>query len=179
MFGWLDNLSDGAAIFLGAFTGTIGGLLAILLGALYNGHLNRKRDDRLLRQDAEALAVALREELQVIHRALLQNAEAWQKPGDRFIGADLAHLIKVLPHVLPKLGLLSKEAVATVIAAYSLIEHHGETLLLLGAKAQKLSSGRLVYLLRPADTSRAAQLNENVAKAVQKAVDVLSNQIAD
>ena len=62
MWDWLNNLSDGAATFIGAFTGAIGGLIAILMGALYNARLNRKRDDRLRMQDANVLRIALLED---------------------------------------------------------------------------------------------------------------------
>ena len=39
------------------------GHFALLIGALFNAHLNRKRDDELRKREARALAVALRAEL--------------------------------------------------------------------------------------------------------------------
>jgi hypothetical protein len=44
MWEWLQGLSGGAASFIGSFTGSAIGLIAILSGALFNAHLNRKRD---------------------------------------------------------------------------------------------------------------------------------------
>lgn len=69
---WQDILSlpASAAAFLGALAGAGGGLLAIILGALFNAELNRHRDDRLrAHQDADrardeaVLAMGLRAEL--------------------------------------------------------------------------------------------------------------------
>ena len=52
-----------AAAFLGALVGAGGGLLAIIIGALLNAELNRRRDDRLRREEGRALALALRGEM--------------------------------------------------------------------------------------------------------------------
>jgi len=49
---------------IGAFLGAFFGLGAILIGALFNADLNRRRDERLREQDAQTLAVALHAELQ-------------------------------------------------------------------------------------------------------------------
>ena len=177
-FNWLDGLSSGAATFLGAFTGAFIGLVAILLGALYNAHLNRKRDDRLRKEEATAVAIALREELSIIRTALLENAEKWREaPEDHSIGPDLAHLIRVYPSMLPKLGLLNDTAIAPVITAYSLIEQHAEHLMMLGATPQELPSGRRMYLLPADQNANAATMNENLAEDIQPAIDLLAEQI--
>ena len=55
-----------AAAFLGALAGAGGGLLAIILGALFNAELNRHRDDRLRRKDTAALMKALASEMKAI-----------------------------------------------------------------------------------------------------------------
>jgi hypothetical protein len=173
MWGWLDNLSSGAATFLGALTGAGVGLIAILLGAMYNARLNRKRDDRLRAKDADSLAVALREELQLVHAALLENAKIWKQSANQVsVGPDLAHLIRVFPAVITKLGLLKKEAIAPVIAAYAMIEQHGESLVLLGGQVKQIS-GRRLYIMQPAGASHAAKLNEKLAEDIKKAIDVL------
>jgi hypothetical protein len=44
---WLATLPAGSASFVGTLTGSSFGLLAILIGALFNARLNRSRDDRL------------------------------------------------------------------------------------------------------------------------------------
>jgi hypothetical protein len=59
MWEWIQGLQPGAATFLGALAGSLFGLLAILAGAMFNAHLNRKRDDRLREEEREALSNAL------------------------------------------------------------------------------------------------------------------------
>ncbi len=50
---WQDIIAQpaSAAAFLGALSGAGGGLLAIILGALLNAELNRRRDDQLRDQE--------------------------------------------------------------------------------------------------------------------------------
>jgi hypothetical protein len=55
---------QGEAAFVGALIGSSIGLVALLLGALFNAELNRRRDDRLRREDRRAVATALRAELE-------------------------------------------------------------------------------------------------------------------
>jgi uncharacterized membrane protein (DUF4010 family) len=47
MIEWLQGLQGGAATFVGALTGSAIGFMALVLGALFNAHLNRKRDNDL------------------------------------------------------------------------------------------------------------------------------------
>jgi hypothetical protein len=44
---WIGTLPQGSASFLGTLAGSTLGLFAILAGALFNAHLNRRRDDAL------------------------------------------------------------------------------------------------------------------------------------
>ena len=73
MFEWLQGLSGGAAAFVGSLTGSAIGLVALLLGALFNAYLNRRRDDALRNADARSVAAALRAELITIEEMLLAN----------------------------------------------------------------------------------------------------------
>ncbi len=133
-WGWLANLPQGSASFVGSFTGSAVGLIAILLGALYNAHLNRKRDDRLREEDRIALASTLYAELQGIHRALVENAEHLKKrPPDKDAGFLVPELpMKLLPATLPKMGLLRSDTIRKVMDAYGLAEGYLGQLLLLG-----------------------------------------------
>jgi hypothetical protein len=90
---WLATLPQGSASFVGTLTGSTLGLIALLLGALFNAHLNRRRDDRLRDADRFALASTLHAELLGIHRALVENAQhLTDKPPD-FEGGLVAHTI--------------------------------------------------------------------------------------
>jgi hypothetical protein len=53
---WLEDASQGQATFIGSLIGSSIGLIALLLGALFNAHLNRRRDDRLRREEQRATA---------------------------------------------------------------------------------------------------------------------------
>src|SRR5712672_3531284 len=80
MWEWLSGLSGGAATFIGSLTGSLIGLLALLAGALFNAHLNRRRDDRLRKDETRAIATAIQAELLGIHRTLVDNATDLKKP---------------------------------------------------------------------------------------------------
>jgi hypothetical protein len=99
---WLQTASQGQATFVGTLTGSFFGLLALLLGALFNACLNRKRDDRLRREDQRAVATALRAELEALRRTLKDNAETmsqedYAKPDENVHVPDLAQSIRIMP----------------------------------------------------------------------------------
>jgi hypothetical protein len=75
MWHWLEELSGGAAGFVGSVTGSSLGLVALLIGAMVNAHLNRRRDDRLRRDQTRSFAVALKSELKQLQAVLIQNAD--------------------------------------------------------------------------------------------------------
>jgi len=56
MWEWLEGLKGGAPAFVGAMTGSLLGLVSLVLGALFNAHLNRKRDDQIRRADKASVA---------------------------------------------------------------------------------------------------------------------------
>ena len=115
----------------------------------------------------------------MVHHALLQNAKIWNEArGQISVGPDLAHLIKVFPQVIPKLGLLKDEVVGAVIAAYIMIEQHGESLWMLGAKTQEFSSGRRLFIMPPERADLVARMSTDLAEEVKKAIDILSKETA-
>jgi hypothetical protein len=146
---WLHNTSPGQATFLGS----VFGFLALLGGAWVNAWFNRKRDDRLRREEQRGVATALRTELTGCREVLLRNAgllkkEDYLAPEEHFIMPDLAHAIRIMPHMIPKLGLLEQETIDKVTNAYLALEEYGDRLLLLG--------GRLVGPENPDRVSPAA-----------------------
>ena len=131
-FLWLQGLSPGSASFLGSFAGASVGLFALLIGALFNAHLCRRRDERLRRIEARAAATALRAELSGINQALMQNIaniETQRPPsGGGYYVPDLSQGIRAYPHVLPKIGLFDSETIRLVLVAYAVVEQHCEVL---------------------------------------------------
>ena len=78
----ITSWPESAAMFVGSIAGAGGGLFAILLGALYNAHLNRKRDDHLRDEKARALAKVLATEMEVVREVAEANANGIAKVRD-------------------------------------------------------------------------------------------------
>jgi hypothetical protein len=129
---WIAELPPSSASFVGTLTGSSFGLIALLVGALFNAHLNRRRDDRLRKEDARTVASALRAELSGISETLLQNAESLDQPAGDFVAPDIAHSVRVMPHLLPKFGLLESDVVRELIDVYVSIDQYCEALILRG-----------------------------------------------
>jgi hypothetical protein len=167
---WLSGLSGGAGNFVGAFTGAVIGLIALLLGALFNAHLNRMRDDRLRREDTRALAAALRADLGGVKRTLLENSKSLKTPRGDYYVPDLSHSLRVLPHVLPKLGLLKVETIGLIIDAYILIDQYCEKLLMMGGQLQtQVPPHRRLVIMKEETATRVAALNDVLAGMIDKA----------
>lgn len=174
---WLAKLPQGNASFVGSFTGASVGLIAILLGALFNAHLNRKRDDRLRERDRVAVASTLYAELQGIRDSLLERQQIGNAPpvseGQVLWIPDLT--IKLLPGVLPKLGLLPPETIRSVISAYALVERYLGILVLIGGNLQPTIPGgdRRSVKLHPSKAGFVAKLNQDTESSVEHALDSL------
>jgi hypothetical protein len=133
---WISNLKPGAATFLGALTGSGLGLLAIVIGAMINAALNRRRDMQLRNDERRALATALRAELGELARqfengiADIETKKVAQ--GGGFLAPDLTKSIKLFPELTDKLGLLDVETITMVVQGYQTVEHFKNKLLMLG-----------------------------------------------
>ena len=174
MWDWLEGLSGGAANFAGSFTGASVGLVAILIGALVNAHLNRRRDDRLLGADRAATAAALRAELLKVQRMLIGNAEKLEKIDTAdFRGSDLNRVVRLLPHMLPKLGLFDATTIQAVVGAYGLIEEHTERIIYMGGTAHAIHADRYVVQIPSQRASAVATMNRNFAEKLNGAIDLL------
>jgi hypothetical protein len=202
MWNWLGNLSQGQASFLGSLVGAFVGLFALLLGALFNAHLTRKRDDRLRAEERRSVATALRAELAKCRDALLRNSEKLREPTTGFfLVADLAHAIQIWPHMIPKLGLFDQETIARVTDAYLAVEQYCDMLLLSGgrlidpkrlihpesiaiseageaseAEKTRSTNGRLISL--SADKApRVIQIHSAVSEAIESAIVQLDTSL--
>jgi hypothetical protein len=135
---WLSSLSQGQATFLG----WVVGFFTLVCGALFNAWLNRRRDDRLRQEDRCAVATALKAELEGIRRILCENTEDLKKerPGMHIVVQDLAHLVRIMPNIIDKLGLLDTETIQSVVNAHIVLEQYYERF----AHAGWPSSGGLV-----------------------------------
>jgi hypothetical protein len=145
---WFATLPPSNASFLGTLTGSTLGLIALLIGALFNAHLNRKRDDRLRRDDARSVISALKAELSGISETLQRNADSLDNPEGGFVAPDIAHSVRVMPYLLPKLGLLDVETTREVIGIYVSIDQYCEALMMGGGTiaANNRSDRRLIAM---------------------------------
>jgi hypothetical protein len=114
----LHDTTPGQATFLGS----VFGFLALLCGAWANASFNRRRDDRLRKEDQRAVVTALRAELKVLRLALNDHAETLKKvqPDEGFLTPDLSNLVRIMPEMISKLGLLDQETIQSVMDAYGL-----------------------------------------------------------
>jgi hypothetical protein len=174
---WLAMLPQGSASFVGTLIGSALGLIALLVGALFNAHLNRRRDDRLRGEDRVAIASTLYAELLGIHRLLIENAQYLvDKPPDPDGGFTIqAPSVKILPEVLSKIGLLRPDTIRKVMDAYVLTEEYLDRLILAGGELQSnMPKGRQLVLMRAAHTEVVIEYNRMRATVVKEAIDALA-----
>lgn len=74
MWQWLSQLQGAQSSLVGSFAGFVFGAFALILGALINFSLNRKRDSLLRADEAKAVAVALYSEIILMRAALARVA---------------------------------------------------------------------------------------------------------
>src|SRR5436190_7878115 len=176
---WLQTASQGQATFVGALTGSFFGLLALLLGALANAGLNRGRDNRLRKENQRAVASAVRAEFEALRRTLKDNTETmrqkdYAKPDEVVNVPDLGQSIRVMPAVIPNLGLLDGKTIGVVLAAYAMAEEYSAKLLLLGGRAGVSPDNFRRYVVLPSNrVTQVAQLNDVTAGVIQEAPDQL------
>jgi hypothetical protein len=177
-FLWLQGLSPGSASFLGSFAGASVGLFALLIGALFNAHLCRRRDERLRRIEARAAATALRAELSGINQALMQNianTETQRPPsGGGYYVPDLSQGIRAYPHVLPKIGLFDSETIRLVLVAYAVVEQHCEVLAAWGGtQAANAPIGRRAIYMPAQYVEHLGTIDRKTSEYVQSAITKL------
>jgi hypothetical protein len=179
MWAWLQGLSGGAATFVGSLTGSAIGLIALLIGALFNAHLNRQRDDDLRRHDTRGLAAALHAELSGSWRSLTENAEdlRTKQPHD-FVVPDLAQGIRVLPAMLPRLGLLDADTIRAVIDAHLVIEQYVGHLTMQGGIISEQSPTRRLIALKKETIDRIILINGGTADTIQLALNSLAKYLS-
>jgi hypothetical protein len=174
---WLAHLPSGSASFLGSLTGSGIGLIALLIGAFENASLNRQRDDRLREEERLGLASTLYAELKGIHRALIENAEHLEThppdPDEGFAVPEPS--MKLLPDVLPRIGLLRAETIRKVMDAYILTEQYLQGLILAGGTLQpNMPKERDMVSMRAQRTQFVIEFNRTRAGVVQEAINALA-----
>ncbi|GEC34047.1 hypothetical protein [Sinorhizobium fredii] len=75
MWQWLSQLEGAQASFVGTLTGSVFGIVALIIGALFNFRLNRQRDALLRAEEADAVSAALYGEIVLIRTELARTAK--------------------------------------------------------------------------------------------------------
>jgi hypothetical protein len=171
---WFATLPPNGGSFLGSLTGSGLGLIALLLGALFNAHLNRRRDDRLRKEDARAAVSALAAELAGIKQTLIRNADSLDKPDGDFVVPDIAHSVRIMPTLLPKFGLLDVELAREVIDVYVSLDQYCEALMLAGGHigANNRADRRLIGM-PVTRASFVAEVNRDLVRMITNVLDRL------
>ena len=174
---WLQTASQGQASFVGTLMGSFFGLTALLLGALFNACLNRKRDDRLRTEEQRAVGTALKAELEGLHRTLNDatatiSQDGYLQPDEQAQVPDLAQSIRVMPEVVLKLGLLDETTISAVLDAYGRVNEYSAKLVLLGGRPGVSPDPSFMrYVALPPDRLvPLARLNIVTAEVIQKAI---------
>lgn len=179
MIEWLEGLKGGAPAVIGAFTGSAIGLIALMLGALFNAHLNRRRDDELRRIETKSVAAAIRGELQSIEDILTYNAkqllEDPPKAADSLFLPDLSHSVRMFPELAGTVGLLSDPVIIMeVIQAYIVIDQYCENCLMMGGELGKQMPNHRRVIVMPSNRAKSvAAMNTTIAERVGKAMRLL------
>jgi hypothetical protein len=109
------------------------GLVAILLGALYNARLMRRRDDMIMNDEAKAIAAAIGAEMGVYAEMLCSLfAQAHVSPGPGRSEAVVRSLrapdLMVWPELAGKVGLLGADLSGQTVRCWMLLSMHARML---------------------------------------------------
>lgn len=147
---WLGAQKPEVASFFGNVAGSFLGLLAILIGALFNAYLNRRRDDRLRLEEKRGVATALVAELSAKSVSLRENVKTIDKFGkdDTGFSPDISQHIEIWNELAGKITHFNKETIIAIIGAYTMIGEYGERLSILDARIyEKAPPGRRIFVL--------------------------------
>ena len=142
--------------------GSVMGFVALILGALFNYHLNRKRDERLRREEIISIASALYGEIIILRRSVARMANA---VGARYIRyghlddeAIDRHFIEqfalptpeLYPALASKVGMLQSQLAFEVVLFYSRVKEAETWLPRLQDDEDRPYSYGVKYVLDPA-----------------------------
>lgn len=179
IWSWLATLAPAQATIVGTAIGAGIGFITLIAGALFNAWLNRRRDQAKLDDEALIIAAALKADLTSVANSMRENAELAKGTDSDIYVRNPSHSLRVIPHILDKIGLLDLETITSVIGAYTLIDQYMESVLMLGGipSAHTLSN-RLVVLLSGSKNKHLAALNEATVEKIMEAIDSLEPTLA-
>lgn len=144
--------------------GALFGLVVIIVGAMYNARLNRKRDALLRSQEAIAVASALYGEIVIIRQAVARMANAVgrrfidhgvgarrDEPFDRdFIEDITLPPLRLYPLLAEKVGILPSNIALEIVRFYARVEETQRWLPKLQEDEKRSYTYSTTYVLDPA-----------------------------
>jgi hypothetical protein len=180
---WIEGLKGGAPTVVGAIIGSLLGFITLVLGALFNAHLNRKRDDNLRKVETRGVAAAIRAELASLEDILTYNANRLLKEpptaSESFFLPDLSHSVRMFPALTDKLVLLNDDAVIReIIQTYIVVDQYCENCLMMDGELGKgMPSHRRIILMPSMRAQAVAAMNNTIAKNVREAISGLDKYL--
>jgi hypothetical protein len=90
---------------------------------------------------------------------------------------DFAHSLRIMPHMIPKLGLFDQETIERVAEAHRVIERHGEGLFLLGGRLDERVPDRRLVSLSADKAPAVIAMNSAVSEVLDKAIAQLDSSL--
>ena len=129
MWQWLSQLEGAQSGLVGSFAGFVFGITALILGALFNFRLNRRRDALLQAEEADAVAAALFGEIILIRKELARTANlvARREMANGSFDKHFLELIRLQDPLLykalaNKLGLLDPAIILAITHFHANVE---------------------------------------------------------
>lgn len=174
LLGWLQTQPPSIGSFLGSLTGAGIGLMAIVLGALFNAYLNRRRDDRLRKVAAKAAAIGITAELLSVERVLRRNAADINGTNRAFVGPDVANNIRNISEIIPNIEDFDEDTLSSVIGAYVLVDEYSHTLVLFGGEViPNMPRNRVIIKMPAGSAGRVVGANNDIADQIAVALKKL------
>ncbi|MBX5272620.1 hypothetical protein HJB99_28830 [Rhizobium sp. NLR17b] len=160
---WVQALQGGAPAIVGSAAGSALGLFSIVIGALLNAELNRRRDSRLRKQAVAGLLTASIAEIDNVAENLKRNFTTVGRPNGDVLISDPANQLLILPKIAEQLSALPPDAIKAIANSYVVIDQYSDHLVHLGGKPlPDLPKNRVVVQVPHASFDRAKSLSNGL-----------------
>jgi len=177
MWNWLQGLQGGAPAFVGSAVGSAFGIFSLLVGALFNAYLNRRRDDRLRQKEQAGVLAAILAEIENVIETLSRNADSLSNPRrDFFRIPDISQSCRILPKAIDKLYLLPRPAITAAINAHTIIEQYSDHMFFIGGTPiNDVPKNRLLFYFELKHAAAVKAVNEGSIDILNKYLFTISS----
>lgn len=132
----LMALQPSVAAFLGAIVGATITMVSVIVGALFNAHLNRRRDDRIRKQEERTVANALLAELTMLRGSHSRAIAERQPQGNTMLIPVKEGPAEVYHALIDKIGHLDSSVLVPLIEFHTVFASLESYLVFLGGKVE-------------------------------------------